>query len=201
MTNTFLQTAVLQSHIPPLRSRVTRSARALSPVHSCLQREELKPEPNPPSGIGSHSQQPQSPPRKTASLEKCLRTSRSDWRSGKPFPPAPDSWVFTALFKAARHCHCTSGSGWAARGRQRRRDPERHRCARSDTACARAAPPGTAAPARRDTESLREARAPRPKCHAPSWSRSISIHPRSRITASWTLIQVTERNLVPPRRF
>lgn len=90
-----------------------------------------------------------------------MRTSRSDWRSGKPFPPAPDSWVFTALFKAPRHCHCTSGSGWAARGRRRRREreqereeeQERDRCALSDTASA--VPPHPGPPARQDRQAAR----------------------------------------------
>lgn len=61
------------------------------------------------AGLDPSRQQPESPPRKTACLEKCLRTSRSDWRSGKPFPPAPDLWVFTALFKAPLRCHYTTG--------------------------------------------------------------------------------------------
>lgn len=82
----------------------------------------------------------------------------------------------------------TQRSAWS-------RQCDRDRCARSDSVrvCC------TAAPIRKET--LQEGESLRSKCHAPSWSRNISIHPRSQTTANWTLIQVTEGDLRPPRCF
>lgn len=89
-----------------------------------------------------------------------------------------------STFQGASSLPLHNRSGWTARGWRRDRD----RCARSDRVCA-AHQPGTVTPTHE--ESLGEGETLHPKCHAPSWSRSISIHPRSRITANWTLIQVT----------
>lgn len=164
-----------------------------SSVHSCLQREELKPEAKPPSR--DWIRPARSPPKKTGCLEKCLRTSRSDWRSRKPFPPAPDLWVFTALFKAPLHCHYTS----RVHGR-RGADNAIGTDAPAVIVCVRAAHQlGTVT--RIGKEALEEGETLHSKCHAPSWSRSISIHLRSQITANWTPIQVTKWDRWPPLCF
>lgn len=114
----------------------------------------------------------------------------------KTLPPC--TWLvgIYRTFQGASALPLHDHSGWTARGRRRDRD----RCARSDSVCVCAAHQlGTVTPTHE--ESLGEGETLHPKCHAPSWSRNISIHPRSRITANWIPIQVTKRNLVPPRCF
>lgn len=82
----------------------------------------------------------------------------------------------------------TQRSAWS-------RQCDRDRCARSDSVrvCCTAAPT--------QKENLQEGESLPSKCHAPSWSRNISIHPRSQTTANWTLIQVKERSPRPPLCF